>query len=173
MFVNIRKNDSVELVVDRAMGWRVTMFVLVVVVTAFFSILMARIPGPTAPQGTASPPSINVMWLIVIAIDALILWYASPHELRCNLRRGTYSAKRGFLFVARPVSGTFQDFYGLCLRPNKNKYGWTVSYRIDLDWNDKRHSPFELASFVGLEKAQRVQQELAAKLGNLPTGSEI
>ena len=93
-------------------------------------------------------------------------------RIRFNLRKGVYTAKQGFLFFARPVSGTFQEFYGLCIRPNKNKYGWTIGYRIELDWADDKRGPFELVSSLNKEKALDRQRELAAKLGIQQLGFE-
>jgi len=174
LFVNVSKSDTVELAMERAMGWRIFMYILAVVVTLFFAFLLGQIPGaPALPPGTINPPPFNIMWLIVAGIDALILWYASPYEIRFNLRKGTYSGKTGFLIFVKPFSGTFQEFYGLCIRPNKNKRGWTIGYRIELDWNVPNRGPFELISSLSLEKAQMKQQELAAKLGITQLGCEM
>lgn len=172
MFINVVRNDTIELVAERAAGWRIFTYVFAVVVVAFFGILMAQIPGPPVPRGTVPVPTFNVMWLFVFAIVGLILWFGSPHEIRFNLRKGTYTARQGFLFFSKPITGTFQDFYGLCIRPNRNKRGWIVGYRIELDWNDPKRGPFELVSSLNLDKARLKQQEIAAKLHITQLGCE-
>ena len=61
MFVNVSRNDSVELVVERSMTWRIATYVMAIIVTVFFGVLLAQIPGPPAPKGVQAPPSLNVM----------------------------------------------------------------------------------------------------------------
>ena len=173
MFVNVSRSDSFELIAQRSMTWRIVTYILAAIVTIFFAVMMAQIPGPPAPKETVSPPSFNVMWLIVIAIDVGILAFGSPHEIRFNLKKGTYAGKTGFLFFATPFAGSFQDFYGLCIRPNKGKRGYISGYRIELDWNDQKRGAFELVSSHALDKAQAKQQELAAKLGIQHLGCEL
>jgi len=56
MFINVSRSDAIDLVCERSMGWRIATYVLAIVVTTFFGVLMAEIPGPPAPKGTVNPP---------------------------------------------------------------------------------------------------------------------
>ncbi len=172
MFIQMTKSDSVEMVLERSSMERLVLYVVAVAVPLFFGLMMWQIATTMKPGKIAwevfSPA--NVIWWIVFALDALVLYFAGPHRLQINFRRGSYKAITGPLFAPKSYSGQTKDFYGLCVR--SEYYRRVKHYRVDLDWNVPGRAAFELGRFTNLHKAQERQSELAARMGNLPTGME-
>lgn len=173
MFIHLVKNDRTEIRLERSRTEQIVLYAIAVVVPLFFGIMMVVIANTSnAPIGALLSPG-NVIWWIVAALEVLILWHAGPHAITFDMQRKTYRASTGPLFKIRSYAGSWADFYGLCLRPVHDKRLRVVGYRVDLDWQDQSRPAFALGSFVTIKGAEERQHAIAAKLDNLPTGSEL
>lgn len=175
MFIQVKRSDTVEMVLERSHTERIVLYGVAIAVPIFFGAMLWQIAVSSGVGGKvnwAVMSPTNVMWWIVIALEALILWFAGPHYLRLNFQQNVYHARTGPLFTPRSYSGSFADFYGLCIRPVYNKRMSQVGYRVDLDWKVAHRAPFDLGSFTTLQKAQERQRLLSVRMGNLPTGNE-
>lgn len=166
MFVNLVRSDEKEIAFRRSNAVRTAVLLILVAINCLCYIYFKEQIRLT-PVG-----EYEYVWcvpiLIVIIIDTQILRYAGPDDLVLDISRQSYTHTTGFPFFPRSVSGTFGDFYGLCVRSIKNRRGVVMSHRVELDWNTPDHKPLVLAEASTLEEARAEQHELAHRLGSIP-----
>jgi hypothetical protein len=166
MFVNLVRNDDREIAFRRSKAVRYAiLFILAAVDVYFYVYFSEQISMTHVGDG-------EYVWcvpmLIIVIINFLVMRYAGPDDLVLDIDRQTYTHTTGYPFFARSVTGTFGDFYGLCVRPIKNRRKAVIAHRVELDWNTPGHKPLVLAETGTLQEARTEQHLLARRLGSIP-----
>ena len=166
MFVNLVKSNDREIVFKRSMPVRNAILLILVAIDSLCYLYFAE-------QIRVTPVGENeYVWcvpiLLVVVINFYLLRFAGPNDLVLNIDRQSYTRTTGYPMFPRVVSGSFGDFYGLCIRGTKNRRQVVVSHRVELDWNTPDHKPLVLAETVTFEEAFAEQRELARRLGSIP-----
>jgi len=166
MFVNLVKSDDREIAFRRSAAVRNAILFILIAMDIYFYILFAE-------QIRMTPVGENeYVWcipiLIIVIINFRALWYAGPNDLVLDIDRQSYTHTTGLPLFPRSVTGTFGDFYGLCVRPVKNRRRAIVAYRVELDWNTPGHKALVLAETGTLQEARTEQHVLARRLGSIP-----
>ena len=101
----------------------------------------------------------------MISLAAMNLWWmAGPDELDLDLRQRTYQYRKGFLYLAPILKGTFNDILTVEVRPYRNSGHLNTRYPLVLIWNVPRRRPAYLGEFKTLEQAEEQQTRLLNKL---------
>ena len=170
MLVHMVKDDAEEIVFQRSMAVRAGLSIILVVLDVMCYLYFAQQISGTKPGD--NPYVWSIPMLLVIVVNALGLRFIGPDELKLHIARQGYTITKGLPFFARITTGSFGDFYGLCVRPHKNKRGDIFHYTIELDWNAPDRQPCILAEADTIKEAQQKQQEYAARLVTVPLAKD-
>jgi hypothetical protein len=166
MFVNLVKSDDREIAFRRSKAVRNAILFILVAIDVYFYLLFKQ-------QISWTPVGDNeYVWcvpiLLIVIINFRVLRYAGPDDLVLDIDRQSYTHTTGYPLFPRSVTGTFGDFYGLCVRPIKNRRNAVVAHRVELDWNTPDHKALVLAETGTLQEARTEQHMLARRLGSIP-----
>jgi hypothetical protein len=166
MFVNLVRNDDREIAFKRSMAARWAILFILAAANCYCYIFFKEAIR-MAPVGQD-----EYVWcvpiLLIVIINFQVLKYAGPNDLILDIERQTYTHTTGYPLYPRLISGTFGDFYGLCVRPTRNRRREIISHRVELDWNTPGHHPLVMAEAKTLEEARTEQHLLARRLGSIP-----
>jgi hypothetical protein len=166
MFVNLVRSNDREIAFKRSKAVRNAILFILIAIDSYFYLYFAE-------QIRMTPVGENeYVWcvpiLLIVIINSLALRYAGPDDLVLDIDNQTYTHTTGFPLFSRSVTGTFGDFYGLCVRPIKNRRNVIVAHRVELDWNKPGHKALILAETGSLQEARTEQHLLARRLGSIP-----
>lgn len=106
----------------------------------------------------------NATSAFMISIAAINLWLlAGPDDLDLDLRQRTYQYRRGLLYLAPTLTGTFDDISTVGVqRTDSTPY---PQHLLMLTWNVSKRRPTCLGQFQTIEQAEAQRERLLEKLG--------
>jgi len=170
MFVNLVRSDDKEIAFRRSTPVRNAILLILAALDCLAYFFFAEQIRVTAIGENEYVWCVPI--LIVIIINYYMLRFAGPDDLVLDIDRQGYSHTKGYPFFPRTVTGTFGDFYGMCVRSVKNRRGVDVLFRVELDWNAPDRKPLILAEARSLSQALDDQHELALRLATIPIAKD-
>ncbi len=172
MFVSMVRDDDKEIAFKRSPGVRNAILLILGAVDVgsylFFAEQIRQIPiGDYEKQYVWCVPI-----LMVVIFNFLGMRYAGPKDLVLDIDQQTYTYVSGYPMFPKIVSGTFGDFYGLCVRPIKNRNRKIVCYQVELDWNAPDLPPLVLLKTNSADEAHTQQNMYAHRLISIPVAKD-
>ncbi len=170
MFVNLVKTDESKIVYRRSLAVR---FAILLILGSFdvFSYIAFKYQISVIPFGD-NEYVYSVPILLVVLINYVTLRFTGPDDLELDISRQSYIKRVGYPMFAKVQTGSFGDFYGLCVRPVTNRKKVIKSYQIELDWNTPDSKSLVLAETRSSEEATAELHKLAHRLGDIPIAKE-
>ena len=170
MFVNLVRNDDKEIAFRRPHAVRSAILLILISIDCLCYFMFAEQIRIT-PVGT-NEYVLVVPMLAVVLLNYKMAKYGGPDDLVLDLSRHTYTKTLGYPFFPRKRTGSFGDFYGLCVRTVKNRKRKPVAYRVELDWNNPELESLVLAEAATMDQALDAQHELAIRLATIPIAKD-
>ena len=172
MFVSMVRNDDSEISFRRSAGVRNAILLIFGALDVwsyiYFANQIKQIPiGDYEKQYAYCVPI-----LMVVILNVLGLKFSGPSDLVLDIDRQLYTYTTGYPWLPKVATGSFGDFYGLCVRPIKNRNKKIVYYQVELDWNAPDLPSLVLCKTNSATEAHAQQNMYAHRLVSIPVAKD-
>ncbi len=99
--------------------------------------------------------------VICVPISILSLWFSGPDDISFDLEQKTYRWVKGYPFLARTRTGSFEDLWGVYLARTQGSERY---FCVGINWRSGRNS-ITVNRFYNELLAEQFAEDLMTKLG--------